>query len=211
MKLIANPTDNSASREVDRRAQILAAAARAFARKGYHATSVRAIAAEAGLAPGTLYLYFPSKRDLLTGFFDYALGSGESRLKDLVGLPLEQALLAMVTDRLELMHTHLGLLRVLLAESMFDPELARRVNQQALARVRELVERLLRGHGLSHLSPEQLTSAAQSLQALLFSEGVVLPSLDPEHPHEPVAAAHRIVAFALEGIRGMTREVGRDG
>jgi len=48
-----------------RRAQILAAASRVFARRGFHRTTVREVAREAGIADGTIYLYFASKRELL--------------------------------------------------------------------------------------------------------------------------------------------------
>lgn len=48
-----------------RRADILAAALRLWAENGYAATSVEAVAREAGLSKGALYLYFPSKRALL--------------------------------------------------------------------------------------------------------------------------------------------------
>jgi AcrR family transcriptional regulator len=45
-----------------RRQSLLAAARRVFARKGYEAATVAEIVAEAGVAQGTFYLYFPSKR-----------------------------------------------------------------------------------------------------------------------------------------------------
>src|SRR5262245_26790594 len=48
-----------------RRAQILAAASRVFARQGFHRTTVRQVAREAGIADGTIYLYFDSKQELL--------------------------------------------------------------------------------------------------------------------------------------------------
>src|SRR2546430_3426370 len=48
-----------------RRAQILAAASRVFARHGFHRATVRQVAQEAGIADGTVYLYFRSKRELL--------------------------------------------------------------------------------------------------------------------------------------------------
>ena len=47
-----------------RREMIFEAAARAFGRAGYDATSVDAIAAEAGIGKGTVYLYFTSKADI---------------------------------------------------------------------------------------------------------------------------------------------------
>ncbi|KJV09727.1 hypothetical protein VZ95_09645 [Elstera litoralis] len=50
-----------------RRQAILEAAERAFARDGFHGTSMQAICREAGISPGTLYLYFPSKVALIEG------------------------------------------------------------------------------------------------------------------------------------------------
>ena len=47
-----------------RRATILEAACRAFARCGYDGTSVETIAAEAHIAKGTVYLYYKSKEDI---------------------------------------------------------------------------------------------------------------------------------------------------
>lgn len=45
--------------------QIVDAAARVMARKGYGGTTMKDIAAEAGIAPGLIHYYFDSKEDLL--------------------------------------------------------------------------------------------------------------------------------------------------
>ncbi|MDE3085235.1 MAG: TetR/AcrR family transcriptional regulator [Acidobacteriota bacterium] len=45
----------------ERRGEILAAAKRVFARKGYHATTIAEIAKEAALSYGSIYWYFDSK------------------------------------------------------------------------------------------------------------------------------------------------------
>jgi AcrR family transcriptional regulator len=47
-----------------RRQEILAAAIKMFGRRGFAATCVDDIAASAGIAKGTLYLYFDSKEDM---------------------------------------------------------------------------------------------------------------------------------------------------
>lgn len=52
-----------------RRNQILDAAAKVFAEKGFHPTTIKDIAAEAGVAHGTIYTYFDSKTALLLGIF----------------------------------------------------------------------------------------------------------------------------------------------
>ena len=49
--------------EAVRREQLLAAARKVFREKGYDGATVSDIVQEAGVAQGTFYLYFPSKRD----------------------------------------------------------------------------------------------------------------------------------------------------
>ena len=53
----------------DKRRQLLDAAVRVFARKGYHASRVGDIAEEAGVAHGLLYHYFKSKDKVLEAVF----------------------------------------------------------------------------------------------------------------------------------------------
>ncbi|MGZ3321572.1 MAG: TetR/AcrR family transcriptional regulator [Xanthobacteraceae bacterium] len=57
----------SAQLQSDRRAEILAAAQRCFVRAGFHGASMQDICAEAGMSPGNLYRYFPSKEALIAG------------------------------------------------------------------------------------------------------------------------------------------------
>jgi TetR/AcrR family fatty acid metabolism transcriptional regulator len=51
--------------------QILEAAVRIFARQGFHQSTVSQIAKEAGVADGTIYLYFKNKDDILVQFFSH--------------------------------------------------------------------------------------------------------------------------------------------
>ena len=50
---------------------ILEAAIRVFARQGFYQSTVAQIAREAGVADGTIYLYFKNKDDILVQFFNY--------------------------------------------------------------------------------------------------------------------------------------------
>jgi TetR/AcrR family transcriptional regulator, fatty acid metabolism regulator protein len=54
----------------DKRASILRAATRVFARNGYFNSKVADIARAADVADGTVYLYFKSKEDILHSIFD---------------------------------------------------------------------------------------------------------------------------------------------
>jgi TetR/AcrR family fatty acid metabolism transcriptional regulator len=58
------------SRASEKRERILEGALRAFAKKGFYNTKVSEIANEAGVADGTIYLYFKNKDDLLISLFE---------------------------------------------------------------------------------------------------------------------------------------------
>src|SRR5207244_5766631 len=71
----------------DKRAAILRAATRVFARNGYFNSKVADIARAADVADGTVYLYFKSKEEILHSIFDQtvaeAVASGRKLIKAL--------------------------------------------------------------------------------------------------------------------------------
>ena len=78
---------SDAKRRDNRRGRILDAAAVEFARSGYSATSVRDIAAAAGILPGSMYYHFASKEDLLAAVH----AAGIQRIKERVRAAIETA------------------------------------------------------------------------------------------------------------------------
>jgi TetR/AcrR family fatty acid metabolism transcriptional regulator len=66
-------TTRAQSGRQDKKDRILRGARRAFARHGFHGTRVSDVAREAGVADGTIYLYFESKDDLLAEVFATAM------------------------------------------------------------------------------------------------------------------------------------------
>jgi AcrR family transcriptional regulator len=60
---------------------ILRAAARVFAQSGYFNAKVSDVARTAGVADGTVYLYFKNKDDLLTSIFGWAMGEFINRAR----------------------------------------------------------------------------------------------------------------------------------
>jgi TetR/AcrR family fatty acid metabolism transcriptional regulator len=50
---------------------ILEAAIKVFAEQGFHQATISQIAREAGVADGTIYLYFKNKEDIMVNFFGY--------------------------------------------------------------------------------------------------------------------------------------------
>jgi TetR/AcrR family fatty acid metabolism transcriptional regulator len=71
----------------DKRGAILRAAIRVFANNGYFNSKVADIAREAGVADGTVYLYFKSKEEILHSIFDRgmeeAIAEGRQQLESI--------------------------------------------------------------------------------------------------------------------------------
>ena len=70
----------------DKRERILGAAERVFAKRGFFAARVSEIAKDAGVADGTIYLYFKSKDDLLISLFETRMKQVNSDLRDAIAI-----------------------------------------------------------------------------------------------------------------------------
>jgi len=66
----------------DKYHRILEAGVRVFARKGFHSAKVSEIAREAGVADGTIYIYFKNKDDILIKVFEESLAGIIRRFED---------------------------------------------------------------------------------------------------------------------------------
>lgn len=90
---MAAVSDKRAMAISDKRGAILRAAIRVFARNGYFNSKVADIAREAGVADGTVYLYFKSKEEILHSIFDRsveeALDAARKRVEE-IGDPREK-------------------------------------------------------------------------------------------------------------------------
>ncbi|MCA9536261.1 MAG: TetR/AcrR family transcriptional regulator [Myxococcales bacterium] len=68
------PTMNAAeTRKTERRDEILAAALRVFAEKGYHDAGIADIAGVLGMGHGTFYRYFKNKHDIALAVLDHVV------------------------------------------------------------------------------------------------------------------------------------------
>ncbi len=89
----------------DKQERVLDAALAEFAERGYQAASLNRMVAQAGIAKGSLYQYFPNKEGIFSYIFQYALKLvrhtlttvKEETLEENFFLRLEKSLLAGVT------------------------------------------------------------------------------------------------------------------
>ena len=84
----------------DKKRRILDAAVGVFARKGYFASRVSDIAKKAGVADGTIYLYFRNKEHILVRLFDEVMSEHVEEAREAVrALPTAPQRLLAVAER----------------------------------------------------------------------------------------------------------------
>lgn len=109
---------SAAERGGDKRERILSAAERVFARRGFFAAKVSDVAKEAGVADGTIYLYFKNKDDLLISLFERRMQQVNDLLREAVAdiaSPREQ-LKKLIRTYLQLVHDEPAAAEVLTIE-----------------------------------------------------------------------------------------------
>lgn len=75
---------NNLKRNKPKYKQIIDAAVIAIAENGYHQAQVSKIAKQAGVADGTIYLYFKNKEDILISVFQEKMGLFVDNLQDII-------------------------------------------------------------------------------------------------------------------------------
>jgi TetR/AcrR family transcriptional regulator, fatty acid metabolism regulator protein len=112
----------------DKRRQILEAAVRAFARRGYHACRVGEIAEEAGVAYGLVYHYFGSKEEVLESIFRDTWTQMLARIREVAesGEPAGEQVRKVTALLLRTWRRDPDLVRVLVREVTRSPEQLRR-------------------------------------------------------------------------------------
>jgi len=135
-----------------RRMEILDAAAALFAEKGYARTPVKEIAEHAGIAPGTIYIYFKGKRDLLLSIADRIIGQAWSDTQaQLAPLDREAYVATVLQNIFDFVHDNQAFLQALIPEIWTDDELQDQFFNQILAPLFEtgagyLEEQIAAGH-----------------------------------------------------------------
>lgn len=143
-----NAEQNKLLRELQY-ARILACSLNLFVSRGYAATRIADIASEAGISPGLLYHYFPSKDDILVALLEEslprmeaaasALEAMEKPVADKLRLALD-ALIEGIHARSETGKTHLLIAQVSASDVL--PEGARAILENHARAPYEIMERI---------------------------------------------------------------------
>ncbi len=107
-------------KRADRKEQILSAAVEVFAELGFERATTRAIAKRAGVAEGTIFNYFDTKRDILVCAMEQQILDTIPQLKP--SDDVETMMKKLLISRLQMWKDHCGILRVVISEAIFDDE-----------------------------------------------------------------------------------------
>jgi AcrR family transcriptional regulator len=191
---------NLTPRGQDRRQQLLSCAARLFAERGYHPTSVADIVESLGVGKGVFYWYFSSKEELLTELLKSSHQSLRRRQQAAIGDepdPVRRIELG-IRATLEWFRDHrdyFSIIQFAAADETFAPVL-RRNREVALAdTIRHLKDAIVEGR-IPDADPEALAHSIYGVLDQLTRRYLV----DHDEPVERVAEA--AVSFCLGGLRG---------
>ena len=170
--------------QIDRQSRILDAAERCFVRSGFHRTTMQDVAAEAGMSPGNLYRYFPSKDAIVAGLTERdrsqmaqdfaAFENGADFMATFMALgrkhfeeePRERAILCLE----------------IWAESARNPAFAAmcaEFEQDVIRRLRDVLQQALdRGEIAPSVDPHAAATAIMTLGNGLFVRRAIAPDFD---------------------------------
>ena len=188
----------------DKRRQLLDAAVRVFARKGFHASRVGDIAEEAGVAHGLLYHYFRSKDQVLEAVFHENWSVLLARIASVeeTDEPAVDQLRHITTIVLRTWLHLPDVVRVVIREFGRSPELAERIGE--LAQPIDVFERVIsrgieRGEFRQEIDPlVAATVVYGSIDELLT--GWVLGRL-PAGEEDVAAAEQTLLEVSLLGLQ----------
>jgi len=126
-----------------RRKQILDAATKVFAEKGFHRATIKDIARVAGIADGTIYTYFASKTDVLLGIL-HRLNESTEREQQLMPegeQDLRSFFTSYLRQRMALLWPNAEVFQAVLPEMLVNEELRELYYQQVLVPTFTVAER----------------------------------------------------------------------
>jgi AcrR family transcriptional regulator len=181
------------------------AALRVISRHGVEGASMQAVAAEAGIAKGTIYLYFENRDDMVARTASWAISQLTKRLEPLLAeanrLSFADRLRQIIETKIEFFHAHREFFRLYREVSSSDKETSgacarnRTVYEEYLKSFAALLQRAMKRGEVHRADPDRL--------ALYIAEGVhavVIRRLSESKSPPPAQEAEWMVEMILRGI-----------
>lgn len=114
---------NKEKAKADRKKQIMEAAISIFSEKGFERATTKAIAAKAGVAEGTIFIYFPTKRDLLVNCLQQIIRDPLPEIFNSKTTNDEEIIRAFFINRFHILRTNIGMFKLIISEALYKPDL----------------------------------------------------------------------------------------
>src|SRR5439155_25545011 len=155
-----------------RRNQILDAATKVFAEKGFHPTTIKDIAREAGIADGTVYNYFENKTALMLGIFD-RLNESDQRDEDFskfTEVDFRSFMKAYMRHRLMVLQAeNFEVFRVVVSEIMVNKELRELYYRKIVEPTFSMAEAYFQQWAAQHIiKPINISLAMRAVSAMVL-------------------------------------------
>jgi AcrR family transcriptional regulator len=187
-----------------RRDEISSAALRLFARQGFERTTTREIAAEAGIAEGTIYKYFTSKQDILFSFVTGLVIAPLTQLFEEHGTDDRATIRAFIVSRFTLWSRWYPMMKVFISEALFNPDLAQAFHQNLARPALEIIQAYItRRIAAGAFRPVDPRFAARALIGHLLTYFLLWHSMLGEEgdPHTNDALIDELTDLYLYGIQ----------
>lgn len=184
----------------NKRERIIAAAARFFGEKGYHNTTTAEVAEAAGVAAGTIYIYFSSKEDLLVAVFEEFLERHMTRLREGVQRETgpEAKLRVLIFLGLQLMEENPDSARIFLSQLRQSTSMIKMVAKRSSRAYREIIESVLEDGVRSGIFRPMDTRAVASMLFGSF-QNLVLDWVADDCSYRLTGLAEEATTYILRG------------
>ncbi|MDV5825428.1 TetR/AcrR family transcriptional regulator [Sphingobium naphthae] len=207
---VSGPPRRRQRRKEARPSEIVEAALELFAERGFGATRMEDVARRAGVAKGTLFVYFPTKQDLFRAVARTITAGNLERLQAIASnleRPIVEVIPALLAHAAIIAETRVpSLIRLLISESRLFPDLARVWHDEVVSNVLGLLTSAIeraQERGELHDGDPQLIAFSiigPMFSGLIFRE--VMSGVDAELPDlQKLAAQHAQVI-----LRGLVKE-----
>ena len=185
----------------NKRERIIAAAAKLFGDKDYHDTTTAKIAESAGVAAGTIYIYFRSKEELLVAVFEEFLGRHMDRLRE--GVEREKTprdkLMRLLTLGLQLMQDNPDSARIFLSQLRQSTKMITTVAKRSSRAYKDIIEDVLIEGARTGLCRDVNVPAAASMLFGAF-QSTVLEWVADECSYTLTDMTEELAEFIMHGI-----------
>lgn len=197
-----------------RREEILAAARKLFAEKGFQRTTTREIALEAGASEGTIFNYFATKDDILFGLVQTYMIETLPREMNIPDDADDLEILETIFEnRLRHLEKYGDFVSILISEALFRPEFARQFSDKMLSSVFDFftgfIERRIKAGAFRKIDPKILVRA---LIGQMFGSGFIWKFVFHEKGLPPAKTVAPVLArLFLDGVRKAPLASGNEG